>query len=231
LLTHVLTYLTSQPSGLIIADQFIKGYNKELAYSNGCAPLFADAGGVLVYNPEIGKMVGEGIVLYLFALVIRAIIVALFFPLLQRCAAQRSPSTKRCRTCYIGSQVLLHVHVHVLTDSCSCSCSCAYNLCTHGDRLGYGITWQGAVVATWGGLRGAVGLALAIVMQSELHVQCHLADLLNMHETKEECAARAISTERDGERPTPTTTLNPSPEPEPYPEPKPKPKTGMRKKI
>lgn len=47
LLTHVLvylTYVTNQPAGLIIADQFIKGYNKELAFSNGCAPLFEQAG-------------------------------------------------------------------------------------------------------------------------------------------------------------------------------------------
>jgi len=36
-------------------------------------------------------------------------------------------------------------------------------------RLGYGMSWQGAVVASWGGLRGAVGLALAIVMKTELH--------------------------------------------------------------
>jgi NhaP-type Na+/H+ or K+/H+ antiporter len=136
-----------QMAGLIIADQFIKGYNKELAYSNGCADLFQQAGGVLVYNPEIGKMVGEGIALYLFALLIRSIIVALFFPLLQ--------------------------------------------------RLGYGITWQGAIVASWGGLRGAVGLALAIVMQSELHVQCHV---LLGSETKEECDVRAMRTELDGMR-------------------------------
>ena len=67
LLTHVLvylTYVTNQPAGLIIADQFVKGYNKEKAYTNGCADLFEQAGGVLVYNPEIGKMVGEGIALY-----------------------------------------------------------------------------------------------------------------------------------------------------------------------
>jgi len=138
-----------QMAGLIIADQFVKGYNKEKAYTNGCQDLFQQAGGVLVYNPEIGKMVGEGIALYLFALVIRSFIVALFFPLLQ--------------------------------------------------RLGYGITWQGALVASWGGLRGAVGLALAIVMQSELHVQCPLVVLLG-GETKEECATRAMRTELDGMR-------------------------------
>ena len=63
LLTHVLvylTYVTNQPAGLIIADQFVK----EKAYTNGCQDLFQQAGGVLVYNPEIGKMVGEGIALY-----------------------------------------------------------------------------------------------------------------------------------------------------------------------
>lgn len=29
-------------------------------------------------------------------------------------------------------------------------------------RIGYGLSWQSAVVAAWGGLRGAVGLALAL---------------------------------------------------------------------
>ena len=29
-------------------------------------------------------------------------------------------------------------------------------------RIGYGLSWQNAVVAAWGGLRGAVGLALAL---------------------------------------------------------------------
>ena len=106
-----------QMAGLIIADQFIKGFNKEQAEIQGCEPLFQLAG-KKVYNPHIGTMIGEGIALYLFALVIRSLIVAMFFPFLQ--------------------------------------------------RLGYGMTWQGAIVASWGGLRGAVGLALAIVMKSEL---------------------------------------------------------------
>lgn len=29
-------------------------------------------------------------------------------------------------------------------------------------RIGYGLSWQNAVVTAWGGLRGAVGLALAL---------------------------------------------------------------------
>lgn len=29
-------------------------------------------------------------------------------------------------------------------------------------NIGYGFTWQTAVVVSWGGLRGAVGLALAL---------------------------------------------------------------------
>ena len=115
-----------QMAGLIIADQFINGYRRDNANTKGCYALFEAARALddgksdllRVYDPKILEMIGEGILLYLFALLIRSIIVALFFPLLQ--------------------------------------------------RLGYGITWQGAVVATWGGLRGAVGLALAIVMQSEL---------------------------------------------------------------
>jgi NhaP-type Na+/H+ or K+/H+ antiporter len=106
-----------QMSGLIIADQFIKAINMGRVKEYSCDKLFADAG-IVVYDPQWGKMVGEGIALYLLALLIRSFIVALFFPILQ--------------------------------------------------RLGYGITWQGAIVASWGGLRGAVGLALAIVMKTEL---------------------------------------------------------------
>ena len=29
-------------------------------------------------------------------------------------------------------------------------------------HMGYGLSWQNAVVVMWGGLRGAVGLALAL---------------------------------------------------------------------
>eukprot|EP00746_Dinoflagellata_sp_MGD_P084609 gnl/MRDRNA2_/MRDRNA2_33566_c0_seq1.p1 gnl/MRDRNA2_/MRDRNA2_33566_c0~~gnl/MRDRNA2_/MRDRNA2_33566_c0_seq1.p1 ORF type:complete len:632 (-),score=76.78 gnl/MRDRNA2_/MRDRNA2_33566_c0_seq1:723-2618(-) len=35
-------------------------------------------------------------------------------------------------------------------------------------RLGYGLTWKNAAVASWGGLRGAVGMALAFVVRHEL---------------------------------------------------------------
>ena len=31
-------------------------------------------------------------------------------------------------------------------------------------RLGYGMTWQEAVVISWSGLRGAIGLALALLV-------------------------------------------------------------------
>lgn len=31
------------------------------------------------------------------------------------------------------------------------------------------MTWKDAVVATWGGLRGAVGLALALIVQLDVH--------------------------------------------------------------
>eukprot|EP00210_Caulerpa_lentillifera_P006651 g6354.t1 len=36
-------------------------------------------------------------------------------------------------------------------------------------RLGYGMTWKDALVATWGGLRGAVGLALALIVELDEH--------------------------------------------------------------
>jgi NhaP-type Na+/H+ or K+/H+ antiporter len=32
-------------------------------------------------------------------------------------------------------------------------------------RMGTGATWQDAVIMWWGGLRGSVGLALALVIQ------------------------------------------------------------------
>lgn len=31
-------------------------------------------------------------------------------------------------------------------------------------RMGYGLTWRNAAVMTWGGLRGAVSLALALLV-------------------------------------------------------------------
>ena len=31
-------------------------------------------------------------------------------------------------------------------------------------RIGYDIDWKGLVIIVWGGLRGAVGLALALVV-------------------------------------------------------------------
>lgn len=31
-------------------------------------------------------------------------------------------------------------------------------------KLGYGLSWRNAVVLTWGGLRGAVGLAMALIV-------------------------------------------------------------------
>eukprot|EP00746_Dinoflagellata_sp_MGD_P012784 gnl/MRDRNA2_/MRDRNA2_127386_c0_seq1.p1 gnl/MRDRNA2_/MRDRNA2_127386_c0~~gnl/MRDRNA2_/MRDRNA2_127386_c0_seq1.p1 ORF type:complete len:418 (+),score=87.90 gnl/MRDRNA2_/MRDRNA2_127386_c0_seq1:154-1254(+) len=35
-------------------------------------------------------------------------------------------------------------------------------------RLGYGLNWKGACVASWGGLRGAVGMALAFAVDNEV---------------------------------------------------------------
>jgi sodium/hydrogen exchanger 10/11 len=34
-------------------------------------------------------------------------------------------------------------------------------------RLGYGISWEKGIVVTWGGLRGAVGLSLALVVEHD----------------------------------------------------------------
>ena len=38
-------------------------------------------------------------------------------------------------------------------------------------RLGYGLKWQDAVVMTWGGLRGAVGLALALSVARNPYIE------------------------------------------------------------
>lgn len=37
-------------------------------------------------------------------------------------------------------------------------------------RIGYGLTWKEAVIVAWGGLRGSLGLALALVLQIECRV-------------------------------------------------------------
>ena len=69
-------------------------------------------------NLNVFEDLGWAVLLYIFAIIIRSVVVIVFFPLLQ--------------------------------------------------RLGYGLSVQGACVAAWGGLRGAVGLALALVMKTEM---------------------------------------------------------------
>ena len=67
-----LPHLTPPPAGLIIADQFIKGYHRHHAYENGCSPLFETARALdegesdllRVYDPKILQMIGEGVLLY-----------------------------------------------------------------------------------------------------------------------------------------------------------------------
>lgn len=43
-------------------------------------------------------------------------------------------------------------------------------------RLGYGLPWQNMIVIMWGGLRGAVGMCLAI----EIYQDEHLCQLLTL---------------------------------------------------
>lgn len=38
-------------------------------------------------------------------------------------------------------------------------------------RMGYGMTWKQAVVLTWAGLRGAVGLSLALFVQLDTKIE------------------------------------------------------------
>ena len=37
-------------------------------------------------------------------------------------------------------------------------------------RIGYGLTWQNMIVMTWGGLRGAVGICLALDVYDNKHL-------------------------------------------------------------
>lgn len=102
-----------ESSGAIWCNLRGAGYGRE-ALINGslsdaqCASL----------NLHVFEDLGWAVLLYLFAIIIRGVVVIVFFPLLQ--------------------------------------------------RLGYGLSMQGACVAAWGGLRGAVGLALALVMKTEM---------------------------------------------------------------
>jgi NhaP-type Na+/H+ or K+/H+ antiporter len=92
-------------AGLVIGKEFIQ------------APSRSQIEGVLTPT-DIVDTVLWALLLYIFALIIRCFIIALFYPVLK--------------------------------------------------RIGAGITWQAATVAAWGGLRGAVGLALALVMKHEM---------------------------------------------------------------
>lgn len=40
-------------------------------------------------------------------------------------------------------------------------------------RMGYGLNWRDAVVMVWGGLRGAVGLALALIVKLDSNIVDH----------------------------------------------------------
>ena len=43
-------------------------------------------------------------------------------------------------------------------------------------RLGYGMTWKDGAVMTWGGLRGAVSLALALFVSQNEGLGAHVGD-------------------------------------------------------
>jgi len=48
-------------------------------------------------------------------------------------------------------------------------------------RSGYGITWKKAVVISWGGLRGAVGLALALILQLDADIGGDYKRVIMLH--------------------------------------------------
>ena len=41
-------------------------------------------------------------------------------------------------------------------------------------RLGYGLTWKEGTILAWAGLRGAVSLALALIIQQEPTFDSHM---------------------------------------------------------
>lgn len=43
-------------------------------------------------------------------------------------------------------------------------------MCPILQRIGYGMTWQDGLVLTWSGLRGAVGLTLALLVWEDPHL-------------------------------------------------------------
>lgn len=49
-------------------------------------------------------------------------------------------------------------------------------------RMGYGLNWRDAVVMVWGGLRGAVGLALALIVKLDSNIKDeHFQSLVVFH--------------------------------------------------
>lgn len=48
-------------------------------------------------------------------------------------------------------------------------------------RLGYGVNWKEGVVMVWGGLRGAVGLALGLLVELDPHIPAEKKVLINFH--------------------------------------------------
>jgi len=48
-------------------------------------------------------------------------------------------------------------------------------------RWGYGITWKEAAILVWGGLRGAVGLALGLIVEHDEYVDRAVAAMLAFH--------------------------------------------------
>eukprot|EP01025_Chloroclados_australasicus_P012281 TRINITY_DN1564_c0_g1_i3.p1 TRINITY_DN1564_c0_g1~~TRINITY_DN1564_c0_g1_i3.p1 ORF type:complete len:1205 (-),score=166.96 TRINITY_DN1564_c0_g1_i3:3217-6714(-) len=48
-------------------------------------------------------------------------------------------------------------------------------------RMGYGITWKDAIIMTWGGLRGAVGLALALQIYLDRRIEEHYRTQVLFH--------------------------------------------------
>ena len=75
----------------------------------------------------------------------------------QRALLMRTPKHPPQKVNYIGMTIIRATALSVLSPLLT--------------RMGYGITWETIIAMTWGGLRGAVGLALALVVEHtpELH--------------------------------------------------------------
>ena len=60
-------------------------------------------------------------------------------------------------------------------------------------KSGYNMNWRQALVLVYGGLRGAVGLTLALIVSHEKKIDQHVRDLILFHTAMIACATLLIN--------------------------------------